>query len=52
MDVNHRHTEFGIAPDIKVDITSKDWEKGRDTIIERAKELIFEYYSKKEEQEG
>ena len=52
LDVNHAHTEFGIEPDIKVNITSEDWNKGRDTIIERAKELIFEYYSKKEEQEG
>lgn len=52
LDANHRHTEFGIEPDIKVDITSEDWQKGRDTIIERAKELIFEFYSKKEEQEG
>ena len=52
LDVDYRHTEFGIAPDIKADITSEDWEKGRDTIIETAKALIFEYYSKKEEQEG
>jgi C-terminal processing protease CtpA/Prc len=52
LDVNYRHTEFGIEPDIKVDITSEDWQKGRDTIIETAKALIFEYYSKKEEQEG
>ena len=52
LDLNHRHTEFGIEPHIKVDITSEDWQKGRDTIIETAKTLIFEYYSKKEEQEG
>ena len=52
LDVNYRHTEFGIEPDKKVDISSDDWQKGVDTIIERAKELIFEYYSKKEEQEG
>ena len=52
LDVKHRHTEFGIEPHIKVDITSEDWNKGRDTIIETAKELIFDYYNKKEEQEG
>ena len=52
LDVNHRHTEFGIEPDIKVEITSEDWKKGRDTIIETAKALIFEFYNKKEEQEG
>lgn len=52
LDVKYRHTEFGIDPDIKVDITSEDWQKGRDTIIETAKALIFEYYNKKEEKEG
>lgn len=52
LDVNHRHTEFGIEPDIKAEITSEDWKKGRDTIIETAKALIFEFYNKKEEQEG
>lgn len=52
LDVNHRHTEFGIEPDFKVNITSEDWNRGRDTIIERARTLILEYYSKKEKQEG
>ena len=52
LDVNYKHTEFGINPDIEVNISSEDWQKGVDTIIERAKELIFDYYSKKEEQEG
>ena len=52
LDLNYKHTEFGIEPHIKVDITSEDWQKGVDTIIERAKAHIFEYYSKKEEQEG
>ena len=52
LDVNYKHTEFGINPGIEVNISSEDWQKGVDTIIERAKELIFEYYSKKEEQEG
>ena len=48
LDLNYRHTEFGIDPDRKVDITSEDWNKGRDTIIEAAKTLIFEFYKKKE----
>lgn len=30
------HTEFGIDPDIKVDITSADYQRGVDTILERA----------------
>lgn len=51
LDLEYNHTEFGIAPDIKVDITSNDWSRGRDTIIETAKELIFEYYDKKEGKE-
>ena len=51
LDLNYIHTEFGIEPHIKVDMTSNDWNKGRDTIIETAKSLIFEYYNKKEEKE-
>lgn len=52
LDAQGNHTEFGIEPDIKVNITSEDWNKGCDTMIERAKELIFEHYSKKEEYES
>lgn len=52
LDLDYRHTEFGIEPHIKVDITSEDWNNSRDTIIEKAKALIFEYYNKKEEEEG
>ena len=48
----HSHTEFGIDPDIKVDITSDDWNKGRDTIIETAKALIFAFYDKKAEEQA
>ena len=47
LDTSLKHTEFGIDPDIRVDITSEDWDKGRDTMIEKAKELIFGFYSKK-----
>lgn len=32
--------EFGIEPDLKVDITSTDYSKGVDTIIEKAIELL------------
>lgn len=46
LDAQGNHTEFGIEPDIKVDITSEDWNQGRDTMIESAKELIFDYYNK------
>ena len=49
LDLNYKHTEFGIKPDFEAHITSDDWNKGRDTIIERAKKLISDYYNKKED---
>ena len=44
LDAQGRNTEFGIEPDIKAELTAEDWNSGRDTMIESAKELIFEYY--------
>jgi len=41
LDVNKQHTEFGIDPDIAVSITGEDIQKGRDTIIEAAIELLL-----------
>ena len=35
-DINMNLTENGIAPDIKVDISTSDWQKGTDTILETA----------------
>ena len=35
-DINMKLTESGIDPDIKIDITSEDWQKGKDTMIEAA----------------
>lgn len=35
-DVDGHDTEFGIDPDVKVDITSDDFQRSVDTIIERA----------------
>ena len=32
-----QHQEFGIDPDIKVDMTSEDMQKGKDSIIEQAR---------------
>lgn len=46
LDAQGKHTEFGIEPDIKVDMTSEDWNNGRDTMIESAKQLIFDFYEK------
>lgn len=34
------HIEFGVEPDIKVDMLQEDIEKNRDTMIERARELL------------
>ncbi len=39
-DLHMHHTEFGIEPDIKVDITSEDMQSNRDTIIETAREYL------------
>lgn len=39
-DSQMNHIEFGIEPDIKVDITSEDYQRGIDTIIETARETL------------
>ena len=38
-DVDKQSTEFGIDPDIKVDITDEDYHKAIDTIIETARQI-------------
>ena len=48
LDADGNHTEFGIAPDVKVDISSEDWNKGVDTIIEEAIKIAKELTKKKE----
>jgi hypothetical protein len=35
-----KHTEFGIEPDVKVNMLDEDRAKGLDTIIETARELL------------
>ena len=40
MDAEMNQLEFGIDPDIKIDMTEADIDKGIDTIIEKAKEII------------
>ncbi len=44
LDIEGKHTEFGITPHEEVQITSADWNNGRDTIIERAIEFINSLY--------
>ena len=34
--------EFGIEPDVKVDMSSEDMDQGKDTIIERARQILSE----------
>lgn len=46
LDAQGNNTEFGIEPDVRVDMSSEDWNNGRDTMIESAKQLIFDYYDK------
>jgi len=41
LDVNKQHTEFGIAPDIELTLRQEDTEKGKDTLIESAIELLL-----------
>lgn len=48
LDTKGNSTEFGIEPDLRVDIASNDWNSGRDTMIEAAKTIILDYYKKKE----
>ena len=48
LDAQGNSTEFGIEPDLRVEITSRDWSNGRDTMIEAAKTIILEYYKKKD----
>lgn len=40
LNAKMEQTEFGIDPDIKVDMTPEDMEKGLDTIIEKARAVI------------
>lgn len=47
LDVNKQHTEFGIDPDQKVDITEEDLKKGKDTILETAIALLLAIPEKK-----
>lgn len=39
-DRNHNQTEFGIAPDYQVTLTATDFLRGRDTIIEFARDFL------------
>jgi hypothetical protein len=39
-DANKQHIEFGIDPDVQVSMTDSDKSKWKDTIIEKARELI------------
>ena len=39
-DPEMKHTEFGIEPDIKVNMSSEDMHKGLDTIIETARKYL------------
>lgn len=45
-DKDMNHTEFGIEPDIKAGMEEEDMRKGKDTIIEKAREFLKEQASK------
>lgn len=40
LDAARQHIEWGIAPDIRVDMTAEDIRNNRDTMIEAARELL------------
>jgi hypothetical protein len=42
LDAGKKHIEFGVDPDIKVDMTEEDIAKGLDSIIERARLILKE----------
>ena len=39
-DADGRSCEFGIAPDVEVQLTDEDFLRGKDTIIEAARKLL------------
>ena len=39
-DIDMQHTEFGIEPDVRVDMSDEDQTRGIDTIIETAREIL------------
>ncbi len=45
-DKDMNHTEFGIKPDIKAGMEEEDIQKGKDTIIEKAREFLKQQASK------
>ncbi|HCO67072.1 MAG TPA: peptidase S41 [Dysgonomonas sp.] len=42
VNAEKEHIEFGIEPDIKVEMTGEDMQRGLDTIIERARQFLSE----------
>lgn len=46
LDANKEQIEFGIKPDIKVDLLESDVAEGRDTLIEAARKLLKEQSEK------
>ena len=51
LDIEGKHTEFGIAPHKEIHLSSEDWNNGHDTMIEEGRRLIhlvYENISKKD----
>lgn len=48
LDADKQHTEFGIDPDINVQMTSGDIQRGKDTLIESAITYLKEHTDKEE----
>ena len=40
LDADMKHIEFGIDPDIRVDMLQQDVKRGKDTLIETARNIL------------
>lgn len=47
LNLQGEHTEFGIDPSVKCDITTEDYQKSVDTILEKAREILHNFLEKK-----
>lgn len=49
LNLKREHTEFGIEPHVKRDISSEDYQKSVDTILETARDILHEFLEKRAE---
>lgn len=49
LNLDREHTEFGIEPNVHQDIPSLDYARGKDTILERACNILRDFFKQQEE---